>query len=188
MAKQVRKLSSGATAATAYHEAGHVLAVWFLMDRPPNFATIVPDQGTDGVVCHPNPLRGIRLDIDNTGPRVAWRAQQAIVICLAGRSAQRRFAPRSVRSRHSDSDYQRAVDISLHMCKDAQARVAKPIAWPIGATFWHAMARRRARSCIRGPKQTVHALADALNDPVQRSSMMPWGWSISHVNSSCEKF
>jgi hypothetical protein len=38
------------------------------------------------------------------------------LICLAGASAQRRFAPRSIRGWHSHGDYQKAVDISSHMC------------------------------------------------------------------------
>jgi ATP-dependent Zn protease len=116
MARQGRNLTMRAAEATAYHEAGHAVFVWRLMARKPTSATIVPDQDSHGQVLHPSPLKGIRLDIDNTGPRAESRARQAIMICLAGAIAQRRFAPRSIRRWHPHEDYWQASAIAKRMC------------------------------------------------------------------------
>src|SRR6516225_339599 len=61
-----------------------------------------------------------------------------------------------------------------HVFQAPAARRAKPIAWPLGATFWHAMARRRTRSSIRGPKKGCDGATHGSphppnNDPIQWS-------------------
>jgi ATP-dependent Zn protease len=105
------------TKATAYHEAGHAVATWRLLNKVPRRATVIPNpkKNTLGHILHDSPLKGIRLDIDGS-LRAEARAHQVIMICLAGAIAQRRIAPRSVRSWHPRSDYERAAEIAHRLC------------------------------------------------------------------------
>ena len=96
--------------ATAFHEAGHVVAAWSRRIKIHN-ATIVPTHEFQGLVQHANPLRGIRLEWDASA-RARRRAESAIIVLLAGPEAQRRHSPRSWRSHHGDSDFKQAVDLA----------------------------------------------------------------------------
>jgi hypothetical protein len=86
---------------TAYHEAGHAVAAFFLGLRIGRAGiTIVPNkkEGAAGTAHIPPDLK------DNpeylTLPRTYLRIENFAVMCLAGDRAQRKFAPRS-RSRLS---------------------------------------------------------------------------------------
>ena len=110
-------------AATAYHEAGHAVAVWHLLHKAPRRATIVPTKDSLGHVQHENPLRGIRLDIDGSD-RAALRAERVIMICLAGPIAQKHAFPRSFRYGHASGDNDRAVDLALRLCGSGEMATA----------------------------------------------------------------
>jgi ATP-dependent Zn protease len=99
--------------ATAYHEAGHMVAAWrqHLKIRR---ATIIPAEDYTGRVEHESPLRGIRLDIDGSD-RAALKAEKAILICLAGPAAQRRFRRSSWRTHHGAGDHEIASDLALRL-------------------------------------------------------------------------
>ncbi len=102
------RLREPARRATAYHEAGHAVAAWSLGAKVYR-ASIVPRSDAHGSVQHSNPLRGTRLECDGSD-RARLRAERAVVICLAGPEAQRRFNPRSWHSWHGQSDHALAVD------------------------------------------------------------------------------
>jgi hypothetical protein len=104
---------------TAYHEAGHAVAAWSL-GAGPRAVTIVPHGADQGQVTHEDPLSGIQLDFDGSD-RARTRAERAIMICLAGPVAQRRFAPRSWRRWHGASDYVTAVDLARRINHSARA-------------------------------------------------------------------
>lgn len=111
-----------ALAATAYHEAGHGVVAWRLGFKVRR-VTIEPGKDHDGFVEHDSPLRGVRLDIDGSD-RARLRAEKAIMICLAGILAQRRFAPRSVRQWHGEADRDLAADLALRINGSGEAATA----------------------------------------------------------------
>ncbi len=76
---------------TAYPEAGHMVAAW-RMRLEIDEATIVPTENYQGRIVHESPLRGIQLDLDGSD-RAEIKANKAVLICLAGPAAQRRYAP-----------------------------------------------------------------------------------------------
>jgi hypothetical protein len=78
------------------------------------FATIVRAADVDGWVENDNPLRGVRLDWDDSA-RALRRAQLAIIVCLSGPEAQRQYNPRSWRSRHGASDHKLAAHIAMNV-------------------------------------------------------------------------
>ena len=81
-------------ATVAYHEAGHAIAAWRLSGRQHLYrVTIVPDADSLGSTYH-DPFHGIRLDDGDDSPRVQRRAENAMLIALAGPAAQRRYNPR----------------------------------------------------------------------------------------------
>jgi hypothetical protein len=98
---------------TAFHEAGHVVASW-RHGLEVHGATIVRAADVDGWVENDNPLRGVRLDWDDSA-RALRRAQLAIIVCLSGPEAQRQYNPRSWRSRHGASDHKLAAHIAMNV-------------------------------------------------------------------------
>ena len=68
--------------ATAYHEAGHAAIAWHQGIRV-RHVSIVPDAEYLGRVVHSDPLRGIRLDFDNSD-RARLRAERLCRVLLAG--------------------------------------------------------------------------------------------------------
>ena len=97
--------------ATAYHEAGHMVAAW-RQGMKIRRATIVLSAKFMGQVEHESPLKGIRFDIDGSD-RAYLRAEKAILICLAGPAAQRHWKPRSWRHYHGAMDYELAGTLRL---------------------------------------------------------------------------
>lgn len=112
--------------ATAYHEAGHAVAAW-AYKLPVRRISIRPEGDAKGVAVHRNPLAGIRLDIDGSD-RARLRAEKAILICLAGPAAQRRFSPRSFRKHHAASDIDMASELALRLSASGEEASAY-LAW-----------------------------------------------------------
>jgi len=100
--------------ATAYHEAGHAVMT-AACNRKIYSATIIPRDDAHGSVEHENPLRGIKLKFNNGYP-ARLRAEDAVMICLAGGIAQLRAFPRLLRRWHTHTDYVRAVEIARSIC------------------------------------------------------------------------
>jgi ATP-dependent Zn protease len=113
--------------ATAYHEAGHTVAAWRL-GAAPKTVTIIPHGDIQGQATQGAPMSGIRLDFDGSD-HARNRIERAIMICLAGPIAQRRFAPRSWRHWHGASDYQMAFDLALRINGSTRAAEAH-LNWP----------------------------------------------------------
>lgn len=89
--KQIRITNRCST--TAFHEAGHAV-VACREGIAVNSATIVSTPDYRGLVTHADPLRGIRMDIEDT-LRSRSRARALIRVCLAGHLAQKMKYPRS---------------------------------------------------------------------------------------------
>jgi ATP-dependent Zn protease len=99
--------------ATAYHEAGHAVIAWRLGAHPRS-VTIVPKGEVQGETVQESPF--IEADFVFDGSDHARnRVERAIIICLAGPMAQRRFAPRSWRRWHGGPDYVVAFDLALRV-------------------------------------------------------------------------
>ncbi len=97
--------------ATAYHEAGHVVARWHF-GFPIVHATIDASGDYHGAVEGPN----IHIELAeqfNEGAEQASR--NFMVICFAGPEAQRAYDPDSVETWHADSDEERAGEALSHM-------------------------------------------------------------------------
>jgi hypothetical protein len=107
----IGRIRQSAREATAYHEAGHMVAAWRLGMKIRS-ATIVPDESYSGKVEHDNPLRGNNLEFDNSD-RARIRGENAVLICLAGPIAQRQFRPSSLRGYHGGFDHEKAVNLAL---------------------------------------------------------------------------
>jgi len=102
------KAKTAKRAATAYHEAGHTVAA-FVQGMGIHHVTIIPFAVYDGLTRTHAP--GIkRLDCEKLSPRRAERIRKQTRFSLAGDIAQRRFNPRSVRSRHAEKDRHNALE------------------------------------------------------------------------------
>lgn len=108
--------------ATAYHEAGHMVAAWRLGMKIRR-ATIIPAEDYAGKVHHESPLKGINLEIDGSD-RAEMKADKAVLICLAGPVTQRCFRPTSWRRHHGRSDYDLATDLALRLHGDGEMATA----------------------------------------------------------------
>jgi hypothetical protein len=108
--------------ATAYHEAGHTVAAWRL-GAGPRAATIVPRGDIQGEMIQESPLVPAGLEFDGSD-HARNRVERAIMICLAGPIAQRRFAPRSWRHWHGGPDYATALDLALRINESPRAAKA----------------------------------------------------------------
>jgi hypothetical protein len=91
-AKRLRRAVARGDLATAFHEAGYVVAAWS-RGLKIHSATIDPTLEFRGHTLHANPLRGIRFNLSLA--RVRDRVESAIVVYLAGPEAQQRHNPRS---------------------------------------------------------------------------------------------
>ncbi len=107
--------------ATAYHEAGHAVADWrhgFKVKR----ATVVPKNDALGSVSSVSRLHFRTLEYTNPSGARIGRYHEMIVSLLAGRAAQRRFKPQSIRSCQASSDLRGVMEIltRLHGYDDEQ--------------------------------------------------------------------
>lgn len=108
--------------ATAYHEAGHAVAAFYL-HMPVYTATIKFDKesGSRGHVLHHNPLkRASHEDIYELTPKARDRIERLIMVALAGGVAQRRYNPHSYRHVHTSADHDNAVDLANRIAGDGK--------------------------------------------------------------------
>jgi hypothetical protein len=119
-----RRRSATATAAagareraTAYHEAGHAVACYYLGVKVKS-ATIVPDKDQRGHVRHEAMFRGLNPEIDLSG-RARLQMERSIIIGLAGMAAQRRYDRKSWRHYHGASDFRVVVDLAFRIGGDS---------------------------------------------------------------------
>jgi hypothetical protein len=96
--------------ATAYHEAGHVVAAFFFnVPFRKKGATIIPDGVAFGGVHTKNIFRD-KPDV-NDSDAVRLRCERKAMVSLAGIIAQRKFNNRSVRHGHGSADRETAIDL-----------------------------------------------------------------------------
>jgi hypothetical protein len=115
--------------ATAYHEAGHVVAAIELKRRVLR-ATIVPDHtaGTAGRATYDKrSIRWIGKVHECAVP--LSHAVDDIVISICGAVAQRRYRPRSVRSVHGHADFVSAFDMALQVSGSEQREAQALLRW-----------------------------------------------------------
>jgi hypothetical protein len=142
----------------AYHEAGHAVADWrhgFRVKR----ITIVREDDAAGSVLSVTWLRFKMLECDDpTGARIG-RYHERLVSLLAGRAAQRRFKPQSIRSWHASSDMKAAMDLLLRLHGHGDE-----------ATHAYGYLEARARNFVNHPQnwRMIQDLAKAL---IERRSL-----------------
>ena len=110
-----------ANLSTAYHEAGHAVAAWRLnIVLRRKGVTIVPDRerGSDGSTFH-RQVVSKNIEHDRSSRNVL-KAERLAQLSLAGEIAQRRYSPRSVRSYHSKSDREKAIDTLSYFVADSR--------------------------------------------------------------------
>ena len=108
----------------AFHEAGHVV-VARIKGMPIHKATIIPERDTIGHVEYANPLRGVKLDRDDSD-QARLCAEHAIIILFAGPAAQRKYSPRSWRFCHGKGDFEELADLAWRIYRsDADAQLER---------------------------------------------------------------
>ena len=145
---------------TAYHEAGHHAMKWefgFSLGK----VTIKPDLennllGSSGH--HHPPLRIDTIkrlwEIDVPTPRQTQRIENMIMVCLAGREAERIFRPKKKGLCGASGDYEQAQNL-LHILVD-EASPEFPVYWKL---LW-----LRTQGALKSPVvwTAVEGLAKAL--------------------------
>jgi ATP-dependent Zn protease len=160
-----RRLNGAQREATAFHEAGHAVVAWYL-GYPPDLLTIVPTDTKDGMLSYPNPLQGLDLEFDESDDALR-RKECAIMIRLAGPTAQRHNRPRSWRSRHGQSDHEHVFELALAIHRSDRGAV-RFIKWSDGETMkilmnrWH-MVERLARELLSRRTMSGAEIAAFLN-------------------------
>lgn len=136
--------------ATAYHEAGHAAVAWHQGIRV-RHVSIVPDAEYLGRVVHGDPLRGIRLDFDNSD-RTRLRAERLCRVLLAGFLVEKRHTGRGNRIGAS-ADHEAAVKLMDRFVTDNDE-----------AEAWLNLLAIQTRNIIALPHITaaIDALATAL--------------------------
>jgi hypothetical protein len=95
------------SASTAYHEAGHVVAAWWfgvpILKKGAHIRYTVLHTGPIHGEVHVSPRLGEKLEMyqRHASGRAKLRAERWAVVMLAGKAAQRKYSPRSVRPFHS---------------------------------------------------------------------------------------
>lgn len=136
--------------ATAYHEAGHVVAAW-RMRLALMGATVVATEDTLGSAKKNSGLSVMDEVFDESGS-FATRVERSIIVALAGDAAQRHYSPRSWRGDQDDIDG--AIELASQVCEDSEV-----------ANAYLAYLSVVARSLVTGPRwPVVRAVAEALLD------------------------
>jgi hypothetical protein len=105
--------------ATAYHEAGHaVAAIAYGKGIRRQGAPIVPDaEGALGSVWMLKHIPG-DPSAGTLNGRMRLRIEEDVIVKLAGGAAHRKFRPSSVRSYHSRTDNESAIDLLSYVVGD----------------------------------------------------------------------
>ncbi len=113
--------------ATAYHEAGHVVAAWLLGFTALDVSIIRDRDSAGRVTIEPEEpstceaiARGDRWDTSR------FIAEKRIMMLQAGEVAQRRYDPRSVRGHHSQSDRNISDVLLRQYAPDREKRDIEP--------------------------------------------------------------
>jgi ATP-dependent Zn protease len=110
--------------ATAYHEAGHAVAAFFLnLSIGRRGVTIVPNK-QEHTLGAAHVLRQLRANPEYAmPPRTHVRIEKIAVMCLAGDAAERKFSPR--RKFGGEQDIRNAVDLLDYLSGSQQITQAR---------------------------------------------------------------
>jgi hypothetical protein len=130
---------------TAYHEAGHAVAHFWLGLRI-RYATISPNRRALGTVCGYKYPKHLRPDLDWT-PRIEQRLRHEIIALLAGGEAERRKFRYAT---GTGSDSRAATDLMEQLAP-----------FEIQSAWWSIL-KHETRNLIRTRWSNVRAVARAL--------------------------
>jgi hypothetical protein len=105
-------MSESVRRATAFHEAGHVVAAW-RVGLKPKTATIAPTTNAAGSA-ETYAVRGITLGVVSS-VRARVRAENHITVLLVGPAAQQKHDPRSRWRESGGSDYRIARELASEL-------------------------------------------------------------------------
>jgi hypothetical protein len=170
--------------ATAYHEAGHVVAALaYGKGIRRQGATIVPNlkRGAAGTVymlkhIPGDPSAGGAYRGDRLTGRMRLRIEEDVMVSLAGPAAQRCFRPSSVRSHHGRSDHEAALDLLTYMVGDERelqaywrwlmVRTENFVRLPPRWMQIEAIAKALIEKKTLGPGELRQLYVDALGGPI----------------------
>jgi hypothetical protein len=109
-----RKRSRRSIETTAYHEAGHAVASFYLQKNF-RYATIIPGDGYGGMVKSYSP-RFIKYFEGWSFERQRTFAERQIISSIAGYTAQRKFCPQSIRRYQASSDEEHQNNCFNYIC------------------------------------------------------------------------
>ena len=136
---------------TAFHEAGHVVAM-IEMNLPVRSASAIANAESLGRV-KGGPLRISDVDLYNLTPRTRDRLERQIIVTFAGPEAERLFLKRYNHT-WAANDYDRASDLLLRLTAGDSAETSAYVRW----------LRLRSRSLIDRRRALVEAVANALTE------------------------
>jgi len=152
----------------AFHEAGHAAAA-FVLGVP--VRVIGVENGGTGFVHHRG-VFGRKLPDTmkyNRPLEFRDRVERNVIIALAGAAAQKRYAPKSWRRYHSESDMQGAVEYLSHLSEPASEEFI----------VYFRLLEIRAQGLLDRHWKGVVALAEAL---IESSRVFPpkaFGWQMT---------
>ena len=119
--------AKSALAATAYHEAGHALA-HHVLGWGNGEVTIVPDKERVGSarIADGARLRRLlrQLEFGTINTLLVAKCHDHILCLLAGKEAQKKFRPKSIRSYMARSDHNAAAELLVSLYQDQKERNA----------------------------------------------------------------
>jgi len=134
----------------AYHEAGHAVIALRLGLLRKKGVSIVPNDHSRGRV-HSRRGRGEDGSISNSG-QAQLLGERHVMLCMAGIEAQRRHAPRSVRSWHFENDRDQAIDWLGTVCEISSDQFA---------AYWKLL-QIRTRDMVQAHWKRIEAVAARL--------------------------
>lgn len=172
----LRQRPRKADRATAYHEAGHVVANWRVKGlKAVGAVSIEPEEDFHGVAISKWMLKGLHPDIEMTD-RARARIEDQILTSLAGPAAQRKFKPRSVRHVHGRSDRELAIDLASYVA-GSHRQLEAFLKW-----MWV-----RAEDLVETNWSTTVDLAATLLERRKLSGRQVQDWLGSWMDAKCGK-
>lgn len=160
---------------TAYHEAGHAVAALQLgVGIGCDGVSIVPGEDFAGFAHVLKGFRG-RPDVEMTGA-MRLKAENRVIVSLAGPVAQRIYRPSSVRGHHGRSDRASAVDL-LSFFAGSTRELTAYLRWLqvrteeyVGSSLWWTMIDAVADALIARDRLSVSEIKVIVRDSI--------GWPV----------
>lgn len=118
-----RKLFPDPLAAAAYHEAGHAM-MCRIMGFKLQSISIIADELVSGQTTHEKSMRSAKAKIEDTD-RARSTMEKTIMVCLAGPSAQKKYALNNLADDHGGAiDADTAFDLALRLFRSKRTAAA----------------------------------------------------------------